>query len=399
MNYALQKTLELLIIIGLGLLLQKKVAKQDLKGIKVIILSIALPATIFVALLKIELNGTLLMYPFLALLFNLLLLVITKYFISVSLSKHEDSKKRTLTMLLPSLAPGLSCFPFIVVYLGDDSLALAALADVGNKIFVLILLYLLAVNWYNSRALKEIVSTTSSKLKSLLLSMLNEPINMVIIIALLLLGFGFTLSALPGFIENTITKMSLIMTPLILLFIGMAVRIKSGELKTILNMLVRRSGFTFLFSAVLVYIFPVLTPAMILLLVVFPQSSCSFWPFAHMNAINSMEEKDAHPNPTFDINFAINVLACSLPFSTILIIAIFSFSEVFIDPDVLLGVGLGALGVSYAQDIFKSKSFKRDREKQNSKKSTVLPSKLTLTKHEVENQNKEAIDEAEAKAS
>lgn len=399
MNYALQKTLELLIIIALGLLLQKKVAKQDLKGIKVIILSIALPATIFVALLKIELNGTLLVYPFLALSFNLLLLVITKYFISVSLSKHEEPKKRTLTMLLPSLAPGLSCFPFIVVYLGNDSLALAALADVGNKIFVLILLYLLAVNWYNSRALKEIVSTTSSKLKSLILSMLNEPINLVIIMALLLLGFGFTLSSLPGFIENTITKMSLIMTPLILLFIGMAVRIKSGELKTILIMLVRRSGFTFLFSAVLVYIFPVLTPAMILLLVVFPQSSCSFWPFAHMNAINSMEEKDEHPNPTFDINFAINVLACSLPFSTILIIAIFSFSEVFIDPHVLLGIGSGALGVSYAQDIFKSKSFKRDREKQNLKKSTVLPSKLALTKHEVDNQNNEAIDEAEAKAS
>ena len=57
-------------------------------------------------------------------------------------------------MLLPSLAPGLSCFPFIIVYLGDEYLALAALADVGNKIFVLILLYMLAMHWYHLRSLK-----------------------------------------------------------------------------------------------------------------------------------------------------------------------------------------------------------------------------------------------------
>ena len=122
-------------------------AKQDLKGVKTIILSVALPAVIFVALLKIKLESSLLIFPILALLFNLIMLACSKYFLSTTLSKNEDSKKRTIMMLLPSLAPGLSCFPFIVVYLGDDSLALAALADVGNKIFGLILLYMLAMHW------------------------------------------------------------------------------------------------------------------------------------------------------------------------------------------------------------------------------------------------------------
>ena len=65
MNFALQKTLELALIIGLGLLMQRKVAKQDLKGLKNLILSIALPATIFVALLKIELKASLLIFPLL----------------------------------------------------------------------------------------------------------------------------------------------------------------------------------------------------------------------------------------------------------------------------------------------------------------------------------------------
>ncbi|MFT6933905.1 MAG: hypothetical protein ACJAUQ_000283 [Maribacter sp.] len=392
MNFALQKTLELLIIIGLGLLLQKKVAKQDLKGVKVLILSVALPATIFVALLKIELKGTLLVFPFLALTFNLIMLLASKYFLSVSLPKNENAKKRTLMMLLPSLAPGLSCFPFIVVYLGDDSLALAALADVGNKIFGLILLYMLAMHWYHKRALKDTIDSSKNKLKSLVLALINEPINIVIVLGLLLLGFGWNLNSLPSFLQNTVLSMKVLMTPLVLLFIGMAVRVKSGEFGIIITMLIRRAGIAFCLSAFVAFSIPSLTPAMLLLLVVFPQSSCSFWPFAHMSAINSMEEKDAHPESTFDVNFGVNILACSLPFSTILIIGIFSFSEFFINPVALFGIGLSALAVSYAPDIFKSRSFMMDREKGTLdaplRKESALNIRRKSTSEEVANEAK-----------
>ena len=71
MNFAFQNTLELLLIIGLGLRLQKKIAKQDLKGVKTNILSVALGAVIFVALLKIKLESSLLVFPTFALLLNL----------------------------------------------------------------------------------------------------------------------------------------------------------------------------------------------------------------------------------------------------------------------------------------------------------------------------------------
>ncbi|MCK0146692.1 permease [Arenibacter sp. F26102] len=347
MNYALQKTLELLLIIGLGLLLQKKVAKEDLKGIKTLILSVALPATIFVALLKIELKGSLLIFPLMALVFNFIMAIATKYLLASSLPKNEGAKKRTLTMLLPSLAPGLSCFPFIIVYLGDEYLALAALADVGNKIFVLILLYMLGMHWYHARAVKDLVATTSSKLKGLFLSMLNEPINLVIIIAMVLLGLGLTLNSFPEFLENTIVKMSLIMTPLVLLFIGMAVRIKFREFGFIFSLLMRRAGITFLLSAIFISLFPALAAPMILFIVVFPQSACSFWPFAHMSAVSTLEDKDEQKKPTFDINFAVNILACSMPFSTILIISIFSFSEFFVNPVVLVVTGIIMMAVTY----------------------------------------------------
>lgn len=347
MNFALENTLELVLVIGLGLLLQKKIAKQDLKGVKTIILSVALPAVIFVALLKIKLESSLLIFPLLALAFNLVIFLASKYVLSGSLPKEEGAKKRTLMMLLPSLAPGLSCFPFIVVYLGEDSLALAALADVGNKIFVLIVLYMLAMHWYHLRALKTIKTTSKSKLRNLGLALLKEPINMVIIVGLLLLAFGLNLESLPVFLQHTIGDLKMIMTPLILLFIGMAVRIKSGEFGLILSLLARRAGITFFLSAIFVLLVPALSPALILLLVVFPQSACSFWPFAHMSAISTLEDTDAQNKRTFDIDFAVNVLALSLPFSTVLVIGIFSFDQLFIDPIVLLAFGALFVGVSF----------------------------------------------------
>lgn len=359
MNFALQKTLELLVIIFLGVILQKKIRKDQLNGIKTLILTIALPATIFVALLKIDVKESLLIFPLLALVFNLIMLLATKYLSITTVVSGEDSKKRTLMMLMPSLAPGLSCFPFIAIYLGEDSLALAALADVGNKIFVLIILYTLAMHWYRKSGLQGQKTARKSKLKSLFISLLNEPINMVIIVAFFLLGFGLNLSSLPQFLGSTITSMSVLMTPLVLLFIGLAVRIKLKEFGQILFLLIQRSGITFLISAVLIYLLPGLTPALILLLIVFPQSSCSFWPFAHMSMVSSLEEKDKPPRPTFNINFAVSVLACSLPFSTVLIISIFTFGETFTNPDVLLAIGFGMVLTSLFPYLYKkTKNYK-----------------------------------------
>lgn len=103
---------------------------------------------IFVVLLKIEINSDLLMLPVLALVLNVLMLMVTRYMMLLFGVEANMPSMRTLMMLLPSLAPGLSCFPFLVEYLGDNVLAWGALADIGNKIFVLILAYLLAMHWF-----------------------------------------------------------------------------------------------------------------------------------------------------------------------------------------------------------------------------------------------------------
>ncbi|MBD8487176.1 permease [Echinicola sp. CAU 1574] len=334
MSIAIQKTLSLLLLIGIGFLLKSKLNKEEhKKGLKIIILNIALPAIIFVALLKIEIQPDLLFLPVLALLFNLLMLVVSKYVLPIYGIENDTSTMRTLMMLLPSLAPGLSCFPFLVEYLGDEALAWGALADIGNKVFVLILTYLLAMSWYY-KANHSVSHSGNQKVKGLLLSMLNEPINMVMIVAIILLSFGVTLESMPLFLSEAIVQMKNLMTPLILIFIGVAAVLKWDQLKMIVSLLAFRSGITFILSGLMVMFVPMPSEAAILLAVVFPQSACSFWPFAHMSAVSGMEKLDDNSphKETFDLGLGLNILAVSLPFSTLVILGVFSSGSYFINP-------------------------------------------------------------------
>jgi hypothetical protein len=160
---------------------------------------------------------------------------------------------RTLMMLIPSLAPGLSCFPFIAEFLGEKSLAIAALADVGNKFFVLISLYILAMNMFLKNS-HDTETKMGGKLKSLFGNMLQEPINVLIILALVLLGFGINYATLPFVITEIFDKTSAMMTPLVLLFIGLAVQLKEGKKRIVASILLFRAGSTMLISAGMIYV-------------------------------------------------------------------------------------------------------------------------------------------------
>ncbi|MCH7408690.1 permease [Belliella sp. DSM 111904] len=333
MSIALQKTFSLILLIVLGLVLKRKFTQPEQhKGLKMIILDVALPAMIFVALLKIEVNPDLLILPVLALLFNILFLLISKYALPVLGIEQGTASMRTLLLLLPSLAPGLTCFPFVVSYLGEDVLAWAALADIGNKFFVLVLAYLLAISWYyKHHQLKK--ASTKDRVKQLLLAMLKEPINLVMISAIILLSFGINMESLPVFMSEAILMMKDMMTPLVLLFIGIAVVFKWDQLRMLAGMLLFRAGITFVISGIFVALVPMPIEA-VLLAVVFPQSAVSFWPFAHMSAIRSMELSDESKKvkPTFDLELGVNLLALSMPFSTLLILGIFSSGTYFTNP-------------------------------------------------------------------
>lgn len=329
MSEAVTKTFSLLLLIGIGYVLQRKLQSRDHReGIKTMILSLALPATIFVALLQIDFKSNLIIIPVLSLGFNVVMHFLVDKLPLRPLLNMPLNQYRTLIMLIPSLAPGLSCFPFIMEYSGQGPLAMAALADVGNKIFVLIISYTIAMKWYYE-VNKAQVTDGKTKIKELLVAMLNEPVNLVILTALLMLALGLNYASLPAMITLSVDRLSLMMTPLILLFIGLSIKLTWEQVKTILAFLSFRSGVAFFLSGLVLYFWPAPDTATALLIIVFPQSACSFWPFAHMAVVGQMESKRGGSVKTFDQEFAMNVLACSMPLSVMMILLVYSSGDFF----------------------------------------------------------------------
>lgn len=348
MNIALQKTLSLVLIIIIGLLLKTKLTKKDhQQSIKIIILNVALPTVIFVALMKLHVKPNLLILPLLVLVFNVVFLLILKFVLPLYGVHKHSAEMRTYMLLIPSLAPGLSCFPFITEYIGEEALARGALADIGNKIAVLFFSYMLAMHWFY-KLNRHVKHSSNEKLKSLVLGMLNEPINLVMIGALVLLGFGIYFEDFPNFFQDTLNLLGSLMTPLILMFIGIAVVFKWKQFKAIFRLLVFRSGIVFCLSALLISFMPGASYASLMLAVVFPQSACSFWPFAHMAIVESMSKKEGDPKApaVFNNELAMNMLALSLPLSTMIILGIFSVGPFFTDVFNLLYIGFALILLS-----------------------------------------------------
>ena len=324
-----EKAISFIIFIGIGVLLKLKfTSKDEENGLKKIILLLALPATIFIALLKVKLNSNFFLLPVIALGFNVFLYLITPTLLLI-LDISEKAKNNTARLLIPSLAPGLSCFPFILEFLGEDYLAKAAMADLGNKFFVLFVLYLVAIRWYykNQSITKE---PSFKKLKLLIKVMLFEPVNLFIIAALLLVFSGVSLEDLPKFIAETLNRLSYIMTPLILLFIGIAVRLRKNQFFKIFSLLMLRAGLTLFAISIFMLISKISVKNEILFIISFALSACSFWPFAHISSVAAKEKDVFTKNKTFDIDFALSILALSLPLSVIIILGVLTLGDALI---------------------------------------------------------------------
>ncbi len=356
MNAAIQKTAVLLLLLGLGVLLRRRFIKPEaLGGLKELILTVALPSTIFIALMKVQLNSSLVFVPLLTLAFNLLVFFLVPLLFPLVGLEKNSAAGRTLLLLIPSLAPGLSCFPFIAEFLGEKDLALAALADVGNKFFVLIFLYVIALNMYLGNG-DEVEVNTAGRVRHLFLSLFREPVNGVIVMAMILLACGLHYGSLPPVITDFMDKTSGLMTPLVLIYIGLAVQWKEGRKKLVMSVLLFRAGSSLLISAAMILLFHIRAHNLVLLAVVIPLSSASFWPLAHITAFHQRENRKglSREQRSFDPELAVLLLAFSLPFSSLLILGILSAGNVFTHPLTLVVTGLlfiiaGALPFLFAR--------------------------------------------------
>lgn len=374
MDGALEKTISFLLFIFIGVLLKKKISTGDeTNGLKSLILTLALPATIFIALLKVKIDGNLVLFPFLALVFNVILFAITPLLLTLVGININSDKGRSARLLIPSLAPGLSCFPFILEFLGDGALAKAAMGDLGNKFFVLFLLYLVALKWHYKNADFE-TNSLKTKLKSLAKTLLYEPVNIFIIVALILVSFGITLDKLPNYVSITLSRLSYIMTPLVLIFIGLAVKIKKRQFFELFSLLLLRAGFTLLCIGGIVFFADITIKKDILVMIAFTLSACSFWPFAHISAVNLKEKKENTEQKTFDINFSLSILALSLPISVILILGILTAGNTFtnINNILILGGILFSIGLIFPIFLKITRNFKVDKTETEPSRNSSL---------------------------
>ncbi|MCB4797735.1 AEC family transporter [Neotamlana laminarinivorans] len=352
MSDAITKAISFLAFIIIGIILKKKFAsKEEVNGLKKIILLLALPCTIFVALLKVKLNANLFVLPLIALGFNLILFYVTPILLQI-LGITDRGIVNTIKLLIPSLAPGLSCFPFILEFLGEDYLAKAAMADLGNKFFVLFILYLVAIRWFykNSETKQESVKT---KLKSLAKTMFFEPVNIFIIVALILLSLNISLNELPLFLQNNLLRLSAIMTPLVLLFIGLALKLQRKQFAEIFSILMLRYGLTLFLIAAVVAIAKIKVNADILFAIAFGLSSCSFWPFAHISTIATKEIDLPKHKQTFNTDYALSILALSLPLSVILILGVLVSGNTFANTNNILFLALALTFFGIAMPLYK----------------------------------------------
>ena len=323
----MQKTISFLILIIIGILFRGKVKKKEQKDtIKTLVLAIALPAVIFSALLKIDLSSSLIYPPILVLSLNFILFSSVRWILPIIISKNTSkANKRTLMLMMPSLAPYLSCFPFLAEFSNDTIIGLAAIADTGNKIFILIFLYLLAMYWAYGRQIFGKKETKSKKLIDTLL----QPINMSILIALTASLFGIRLETIPVYFQESLSYLRNLLTPTIMIFIGLAVKVEGKQLKSILGLLLWRSAIAFALSALAIGLFNFNSVATVLLVVAFPQSSCSFIPYAQISILSDRRNK---ANALFNPALALSILAISLPFSALTIVWIYSSGDFFTSP-------------------------------------------------------------------
>lgn len=335
------KTAVFLVFISIGILMKWKMpSPAEQAGIKKIVLNLALPATIFIALIGVEVRTSFLVLPAMALALNGLLFLGFGPVLPWLGIRSDSPQHRTARMMVSSFAPGLTCFPFLLEYRGEEALAQAAMADLGNKVFVLIGLYLVAMHWHQVTSAAG-PRALGDKLRSFAKTFLCEPVNLLILVALVMMSAGYSMASLPTVIAEPLRRLSAMMTPLVLLFIGLAVQLKGGQLWLLSSILLTRAAMVAWLCAFLSMLGGAVSPASLVVSFAFGLSACSFWPFMHISSVDHEQRALPPAERSFDASFAINMLALSFPLSTALILAVLSLGESGVETASLLGWSLG----------------------------------------------------------
>jgi len=254
---AVQKILELASIAGIGYTLRSRL---DPKGITALLLNALVPSIILSSLsglaVSAESLGCVVASGVALAVAQLIGSELSARFV-IPKNKggdefENDILRRTASVQLSSMAPGLSVLSFTKEFASMTLAGLSTLADVPSKVYTLVLLpYYLRFRGIADEGETEPSSSSSpsSSIFQKAKKAVSDPFNLAISSGLILAALGRPVHTL-GFVGNAIGSLAKSQTAVLFLLIGLKLKFSGDRPKLCLRLLLARHGFMSLFASV-----------------------------------------------------------------------------------------------------------------------------------------------------
>mmetsp|Transcript_9128 Transcript_9128/g.21703 ORF Transcript_9128/g.21703 Transcript_9128/m.21703 type:complete len:461 (-) Transcript_9128:85-1467(-) len=259
---AVQKILELATITGIGYTLRSKL---DPKGITALLLNALVPSIIVSSLSGLSVSAESLgcvVASGVALAIAQLIgsELSSRFVIPRNQGGDEfetDILRRTASVQLSSMAPGLSVLSFTKEFASLTLAGLSTLADVPSKVYSLVLLpyYLRFRGIFNHEdntdggVANEVIQADKPSFLQKIGKAVKDPFNLAISSGLILAALGRPVHTL-GFVGNAIGSLAKSQTAVLFLLIGLKLKFSGDRPKLCLRLLLARHGFMSLFASV-----------------------------------------------------------------------------------------------------------------------------------------------------
>jgi len=220
MELLLIKLTPLVVIIGIGVALQavREITPEAINGVKFLIIHISLPAVLFSAFIKAPLKP-----EYLFLFVTMFLFCCLLYFLGRTIQRFHDF--RYGAEFFTGFEFGMVGIALFTSLWGAEKLPVVVLIGLGHEIFI----------WFVYMPLLEYKNTGKVNVAVTLSTFIRHPILIAIIagIGMNLLGFSFLLeTTLPGrAVSTTLSVLTPITGPLILVVVGYSIRLASVQWK------------------------------------------------------------------------------------------------------------------------------------------------------------------------
>jgi len=319
---AVQKILELAAITGIGYTLRSKL---DPKGITSLLLNALVPSIIVSSLSGLSVSAESLgcvVASGVALAIAQLVgsELAARFVIPKNDSDEIQVLRRTASVQMSSMAPGLSVLSFTKEFASLTLAGLSTLADVPSKVYSLVLLpYYLKFRGIVDSGDKPSRGVTNGEPKANPKSIpkrignfVKDPFNLAISSGLILAALGRPVHTL-GFVGNAIGSLAKSQTAVLFLLIGLKLKFSGDRPKLCLRLLLARHGFMSLFASVfLKTCLPKASDATRLAAVLSSHAASSIIAYGQMNKAVDENVKG------YDIDLAFDIVALSYQMTMIL---------------------------------------------------------------------------------